>query len=58
MTEEKKPDPALKPAPKYDPMRAWYDRQTPTTRANIQRRQNHQFSQDIGGCADNYRRGS
>ena len=42
----------------YNPEQAWWGRQTPATLSSIRRRQQqHQFSQDIGGCDANYKKG-
>jgi hypothetical protein len=55
MNEKDKKD-APKPEP-YNPEKAWWSRQTPATLSGIRRRQQHQFSQDIGGCDANYKKG-
>ena len=47
--------PQTKPVEKYDPQKAYFQRQTPTAQANRAARANHQFADSIGGCSANYR---
>jgi len=38
----------------YDPRQAYYNRMTPSAKRGLARRENHQFSDSIGGCSSNY----
>ena len=40
---------------KYDPKASYYERMNSSQRTGLRRRENHKFSDSIGGCSSNYR---
>lgn len=56
-TSDDKPAPKQdKPDKPYNPRQEYYNRQNSTQKARAAARAKHQFSKDIGGSADNYRK--
>lgn len=54
-TEKEQPQVQEEVVRRYDPQQAYFDRMNSTQRANLGRRQQHQFADSIGGCSANYR---